>query len=144
MSAMTSQITRVSIIFSTVCSGTDQRKYQSYKPLAFVREIHRWREFYPKRGPVTRKMFPFDDVITRKMSSTTMSTMSLRPQCVNNINSEVINKNTKRHTAQTIVSWPNPKQWFDDLMMIIRQSTYILSIITRKWVNWKHTAPRIV
>ena len=32
-------------------------------------------------------------------------------------------KNTKRHTAHTIVSWPNPKQWVivhtPDLMMII-------------------------
>ena len=52
-------------------------------------------------------------------------------------------KNTKRHTAHTIVSWPNPKQWVivhtPDLMMIIRQSIYIPSIITRKWVNWKHS-----
>ena len=41
-----------------------------------------------------------------------------------------------RHTAHTIVSWPNPKQWVivhtSDLMMIIRQSIYILSIITRE------------
>ena len=57
-------------------------------------------------------------------------------------------KNTKRHTANTIVSWPDPKQWVIvhtfDLMMIISQSIYIISIITRKWVSWKHTAPRIV
>ena len=53
-----------------------------------------------------------------------------------------IHKNTKRHTAHTIVPWPNPKQWVivhtSDLMMIIRQSIYILPIISRKWVNWKH------
>ena len=45
-------------------------------------------------------------------------------------------KNIKRHTGDTIVSWPNPKQWVivhtSDLMMIIRQSIYILSIITRE------------
>ena len=44
-------------------------------------------------------------------------------------------KNIERHTAHTIVSWPNRKQWAivhtSDLMMIIRQSIYILSIITR-------------
>ena len=38
------------------------------------------------------------------------------------------NKNIVRHTAHTIVSWPNPKQWLmihtSDLMMIIRQSTH--------------------
>ena len=37
MSAMASQITSVSIISSTVCSGGDQRKYQSSGSLAFVR-----------------------------------------------------------------------------------------------------------
>ena len=43
------------------------------------------------------------------------------------------NKNIKRHTAYTIASWPNPKQSVEihtsDLVMIIRQSMYILSII---------------
>ena len=42
MSAMSSQITSVSIVYSTVCSGADQRKHP---------------------GAVTRKMLPFDDVI---------------------------------------------------------------------------------
>ena len=45
-------------------------------------------------------------------------------------------KNIEKHTAHTIVSWPNPKQWVivhtSDLMMIIRQSIYILSIITKE------------
>ena len=38
MSAKTSQITSVTIVYSTVCSGTDQRKHQSSASLAFVRE----------------------------------------------------------------------------------------------------------
>ena len=46
---------------STVFSGTDQRKHQSSASLAFVREIHRWPVNFPHKGPVTRKMFPFDD-----------------------------------------------------------------------------------
>ena len=61
--AMTSQITTVSIVYSTVCSGTDQRKHQSSASLAFVRGIHRWLVNSPHKGPVKRKMFPFDDVI---------------------------------------------------------------------------------
>ena len=40
-------------------------------------------------------------------------------------------ENIERHTAHTIVSWPNPKQWVivhtSDLMMIIRLSIYIVS-----------------
>ena len=32
-------------------------------PLAFVRGIHQWPVNSPHKGPATRKMFPFDDVI---------------------------------------------------------------------------------
>ena len=58
MSAMVSQITGVSIIYSTVCSGEDQRRQTSVS-LAFVGGIHCSQH----KGPVTRRMFPFDDVI---------------------------------------------------------------------------------
>ena len=63
MSAMASQITCVPIVYSAVCSGTDQRKHQSSASLALVRGIHRWPVNSPHKGPVTRKIFPFDDVI---------------------------------------------------------------------------------
>ena len=63
MSAMASQNIGVPIVFSTVCLGADHRKRQSSASLAFVREIHRWPVNSPHEGPVTRKMFPFDDVI---------------------------------------------------------------------------------
>ena len=54
------QITSVEIFCSTVSSGAYHRKHQSSASLAFVRPSpmnspHKW--------PVTRKMFPFDDVI---------------------------------------------------------------------------------
>ena len=42
MSAMASQTTGVSIVYSTVCRGVDQRKHHSSASLAFVRGIHRW------------------------------------------------------------------------------------------------------
>ena len=61
MSAIASQITGVSIVYSTVCSGADQRKHQSSASLAFVRGIHRWSVNSPHKGLVRRKMFPFDD-----------------------------------------------------------------------------------
>ena len=63
MSAMASQFTSLTIVYSTVYLGADQRKHQSSAPLAFVRKIHRWPVNSPHKGPVTRKMFPFDDVI---------------------------------------------------------------------------------
>ena len=63
MSAMVSQITGASIVYSTVCSGADQRNYQGCASLAFVRGIHRWPVNSLHKGPLTRKMFPFEDVI---------------------------------------------------------------------------------
>ena len=42
MSPMASQITGVLVVYSTVCSGTDQRKPQSTASLVCVRGIHRW------------------------------------------------------------------------------------------------------
>ena len=51
------------MICSTVCSGTDQRKHQSSASLAFVRGIHRWPVNSHHKGPVTQKMFSFDDVV---------------------------------------------------------------------------------
>ena len=63
MGAMAYQITSLTIVYSTVYSGTDQRKHQSSASLAFVRGIHRWPVNSPHKWPVMRKMFPFDDVI---------------------------------------------------------------------------------
>ena len=62
MGEMASQITSLTIVYSTVYSGVDQRKHQNPASLAFVRGIHRWPVNSPHKGPVTRKMFPFDDV----------------------------------------------------------------------------------
>ena len=51
--------------YSTVYSAADQRKHQSSASLAFVRRIHRGPVNSRRKGPVTRKRFPFDDVIMR-------------------------------------------------------------------------------
>ena len=56
-----SQITSLTIVYSTVYSGADQETRQSPASLAFVWGIHRWPVNSPHKGPVTRKMFPFDD-----------------------------------------------------------------------------------
>ena len=63
MGAITSQITSLTIVYSTVYSDADQRKHQSSASMAFVRGIHRWPVNSPHKWPVMRKMFPFDDVI---------------------------------------------------------------------------------
>ena len=60
---MASQITGVSIVYSAVVSDADQRKHRWSALLAFVWGIHRWPVNFPYKGPVTRKIFPLDDVI---------------------------------------------------------------------------------
>ena len=61
MNAMASQITILTIVYSTVYSA-DQIKHQSSASLTFVRGVHRWPGNSSHKWPVTRKMFPFDDV----------------------------------------------------------------------------------
>ena len=63
MSTMASQITSLTIVYWSVYSGADQRKHQSSTLLAFIRRIHQWPVNSPHKGPVSRKMFPFDDAI---------------------------------------------------------------------------------
>ena len=63
MGAITSQTTSITIVYSLVYSGADARKHESSASLAFVRGIHRGPVNSPHKRPVTRKMFPFDDVI---------------------------------------------------------------------------------
>ena len=63
MGAKASQITSLTIVHSTVHSSADRRKHRSSASPAFVRGIHRWPMNSTHKWPVTRKMFPFDDVI---------------------------------------------------------------------------------
>ena len=70
MGAIASQFTSPTTVYSTVYSGGDQRKYQSSTPLAFVWGIHRWPVNSPHKRPVTRKMFPFDDVTMQRACHT--------------------------------------------------------------------------
>ena len=63
MTMLASQITSLKVVYSIVYSGVNQGKHQSSASLAFVREIHRGPVNFPHKWPVTRKMFPFDDVI---------------------------------------------------------------------------------
>ena len=70
MGAIASQITSLTIVYSTVYSGADQRKHQSSASLAFVWGIHRGPVNSLHKWPVTREMCPFDDVIMQYKTMT--------------------------------------------------------------------------
>ena len=99
MSAMASQITGVLIVCLNVCSVADQRKHQSSMSLAFVRGIHRWQVNSPHKGPVTRKMFPFDDVIMEWKSSDEMGSQDI--------------KATKSEESRPTVPWKGKERYPD-------------------------------
>ena len=73
MGTIASQITSVSIVYLIVSTGTDQIKHQSSASLALVRSPvnspHKW--------PVTRRMFPFDDVLWPRPSNVELWCFSL-------------------------------------------------------------------
>ena len=63
MTTMVSRFTSLTVVYSIVYWDAYQRKHQSSALLAFVWGIHQWLVNSPHKGPVTRKMIPFDDVI---------------------------------------------------------------------------------
>ena len=57
MGAIASQITSLTIVYSTVYTDADQRKHQSSASLAFMWGLHRGPVNSPYKWPVTRKCF---------------------------------------------------------------------------------------
>ena len=75
MDSMAYQITNLTIVYSAVYSGADQRKRQSSASLVIVRRIHRGPVNSPHKWPVTRKMFPFDDITMIKQQELMTQTL---------------------------------------------------------------------
>ena len=65
MSTMASQITSLTIVYSTVHSGADQRKHRSAALMAFVRGIHRWPVHFPHKRASDAENVSIDDVIIK-------------------------------------------------------------------------------
>ena len=73
MSVMASQITSLTVVYSTVYSDTNQRTYQTSASLNLVREIHQSPVNSPHKGPVARNTFSFDDVIMWPQQNDTLA-----------------------------------------------------------------------
>ena len=135
MGAIASQITSLTIVYSTVYSEADQRKYQSSASLAFGRGIHRGPVNSPYKWPVTRKMYPFDDVIMYFRSFHAAYTCTW-------YNASRMNEYTES-TAGTCLSyhsvpkylywnhWTNKSERFDYELIIMRSVTNCWSLLGR-------------
>ena len=67
MTTMASQITSLTVVYSIVYSGTDQKKTSKLRVTGLCAGNSPGPVNSPHKGPVTRKMFPFDDVIMGKL-----------------------------------------------------------------------------
>ena len=155
MSLIASQITSLTIVYTTVYSDVHQRKHQSSASLAFVRGIHRGPVNSPHKGPVTRKIFPFDDVI---MISTNMNNRPLTLQrgfSVNKImahkvilrlvavnTSAIRNKNKQkqqyivpmRNAEIRVLRWGNVYRKWEIISYFLNDN--IISLNSDRWHMW--------
>ena len=128
MSTIASQITSLTIAYSTVYSDADQRKPQSSASLAFVRGIHRGPVNSPHKWPVTWKMFPFDDVIMQKPRSQSMRegvTFITFPPIAS-------------YHAPLCEWWLTQNQW---IMMTMPEELLRFSWDVIKWKHFRHYWP---
>ena len=63
MTTIASQITSLTVVYSTVYSDADQSKHQKLRVTGLCVGNSPGPVNSPHKGPVTRKMFPLDDVI---------------------------------------------------------------------------------
>ena len=145
MSTMTSQITSLTIVYSTVYPGVDQRKLQSSASLAFVRGIHRWPVNSPHKGTVTRKMpgisvnkkylgYVFEHVITGNLRQTPRA-LPYSTQAVRVITISWFISRAFWYLADTLMVWAHVayvscygrsnKPWHHDLVRIIMTRYHI-------------------
>ena len=156
MSAMASQITSRTIVYSALYSGADQRKNQSSASLAFVRGIHRWPANFPHKGPVMRKMFPFDGVIIDSVirgPRTSASTISCKNKimcvfafiCLTQWHSEMYSFNWKKICATYVMPAgylvKESPQTSANLKLLLKRFWIIQLAIYIYWHLWLHDTP---
>ena len=109
MSAMPSQITGVSIVCLAVCLGADQRNIKVPRHCFLLVESTGSPMDSPHKGPVTQKMFPFDDVIMHN-AELCISRLVLDTPLHHQTNAFNSSWNTRRYISHTKVPNLCPKQ----------------------------------
>ena len=129
MSAMSSQITGISVFHSTVCSGADQRKHQSSASLAFVRGIHRWAVNYPHNESVTRKCF--------HLIMSSCQIIDNATTCLNSLFRLIRQKRSKLRIVKGIDPWPIMQEEFPhtDVTSLLRLYYVYVENIPMEWTD---------
>ena len=119
---MASQITSLTTVYLTVYLGADQRKHQSSAPLAFVWGIHQWPVNSPNKWPVTRKMFPFGDVIMKNTAKQNWKPHSFLISLVKNLTKFRKINSTRWNYYQFLIAPDTSSQFYSCIMKIIAKS----------------------
>ena len=135
MGEIASQITSLTIVYSTVYSGADQSKHQSSTSLAFVWGIHRGPVNSPHKWPVTRKMFPFDDVIMLVHFSAVFLKRSLL-KMYSSIICSAATKMRQNFSVCCALLWLHVGQWYGYHSELLHWS---LKQTWTVWINKSHT-----
>ena len=110
MSAMASQITSLTIVYSTIYSGTDQRKYQSSASMAFVCGDSPVTGEFPAQRSSNAEMFPFSDVIM--LSPPTRLFISVLRMTTKNTKSRITAYLWGESTSDSPHKWPVMRKIF--------------------------------
>ena len=110
MSAMASEITSLTIVYSTTYSRRRSKKTSKLRVTGLVRRIHWWLVNSPHKGPVTRKMFPIDDVIMLMIPNKILSAVGLKHLSNLNVFNFVLMCKEKLSPSITLTSIGNHKE----------------------------------
>ena len=107
------------------------KKHQSSASPAFVCGIHRWPVNSPHKRPVTRKIFPFDDVIIMQKSAPKI-------KFVSRIYLErlILELHTESGSVNSTSPGQNGRHFADDILwcIFVNENFYILIKISLKFV----------
>ena len=92
------------------------KKHQNSAPVAFVRASHWWPVDSPHKGPVRRKMFPFDDAIMSIYQHTT--------EGLSHCSAETSTTSHNHYTHDDVIKWKHfPRYW--PFVRVIHRSRWI-------------------
>ena len=126
--------TSLTIVYSTVYSGVNQQKHQSSASLVFVWGIHRWPVNSRHKRPVTRKMFPFDDVIIQflKFSNAVNIVHKYYIYLKNNLVDKIY---IYKLLSITIIHWILKTLQWRNMSIMVSQSIATIVCTSNKLVN---------
>ena len=128
MSVMASQITSLTVVYSTIYSGADQRKHQSSASLAFVWWIHRWPVNSPHKWPVTRKCF---HLMTSSLTRHSVTCLPSSLSCETYTSTAMVELGyfiSMRPAQQELTNWP-----LGDLHEISRYVIFMAMFVKDGW-----------